>query len=347
MRNMHVSAGFTRGIQRNNNGQRLAIDHKTNLCGKNVISGNKRRRGSAVNIVSKNILVSILGATTLSLMLGVEPSKAIEPLKVYRGVLVLEGTIVAGDYDKFREFLGTKSNFDKISGGVFLASPGGNVAEAMRMGRLIRALRLTTDVPSGPPSGIPKYGESLIKPNHLVNPRAYYLCASACFFVYVAGIYRNLSWVGRLGIHRPSQLQSNARALSNDEVLQSNWFVREVVKNYLKEMSVPDKYVDLIFSVAPNEMRWITQSEFDSDLQGFYPELRHVVAAKCDRQPSEEKIKLSDLRTTSSPLEKARASEIEEVFSVPAKRLSETGKCWAQIKAELPIEAWHKVFDGK
>ena len=78
------------------------------------------RRGSAVNVVLKHVLATIFGALTFNLVLGVEPSKALEELKVYRGVLVLEGKIVPGNYDKLRNFLGTKSNFDKISGAVFL-----------------------------------------------------------------------------------------------------------------------------------------------------------------------------------------------------------------------------------
>ena len=63
-------------------------------------------------------------------MIGAKPSNALEELKVYRGVLVLEGKIVRGDYDKLRSFLGTKSNFDKISSGVFLASPGGTIGQS-------------------------------------------------------------------------------------------------------------------------------------------------------------------------------------------------------------------------
>ena len=160
-----------------------------------------------MNVVLNHFLATIFGALTLNLVLGVEPSKAFEELKVYRGVLVLEGKIVSGDYDKLRNFLGTKSNFDKISGGVFLASPGGNMAEAMKIGRLIRTLRLSTDGPSGPPSGITKFGGSLIHANDLVNPKANYLCTSACFFVYVSGIYRNLNWAGRLGVHRPTRIE--------------------------------------------------------------------------------------------------------------------------------------------
>ena len=300
-----------------------------------------------MNVVLKYVLAIIFGGATLTLMLGVEPSTALEELKVYRGVLIIEGKIGPGDYDKLRKFLGSKANFDKINGGVFLASPGGSVGEAMRIGRLIRALRLSTDAPSGPPLGNPKFGESLIKANNLADPKSNYLCASACFFVYVSGIYRNLNWAGRLGVHRPFHLESNSRALSSDEALKSTWFVRETVKNYLKEMDVPDKYVDLMFSVPSNEIQWITQSEVDSDLQGFIPELRKWVGTKCDPHTSEEKNSFDDLRTKSPPLENARTSEKEKTFSMPAKQSSELVKCWMQVKTEQPIEAWHKVFYEK
>jgi hypothetical protein len=296
-----------------------------------------------VNVVLKNVLSIVVGALTLSLMLGVESSKALEELKVYRGVLVLEGKIVAGDYDKLRNFLGTKSNFEKINSGVFLASPGGNVAEAMRIGRLIRALNLSIEAPSGPAAGIPKFGESLIRPNHLVNPNDY-LCTSACFFLYVAGIYRNLNWAGRLGVHQPTILEINGKAPSGDEAKKSDWFVRETIKNYLKDMDVPDKYVDLVFSVSPNELRLITQNELDSDLQGFIPELRGWVGAKCDPHTNGEKIISADLRTRSPPLENAQIPEKEKIFSMPANQTSEIVKCWMQVKTELPIDAWHKVF---
>jgi hypothetical protein len=282
--------------------------------------------------VLKHILATILGALALSLMVGAEPSKALEELKVYRGVLVLEGKIVPGDYDKLRNFLGTKSTFDKISGGVFLASPGGDMAEAMKIGRLIRELRLSTDAPSGPPSGSPKFGESLIKPNNLVDPNVNYRCASACFFIYVSGIYRNLSWAGRLGIHRPSQPESVLKKLSSNEVIELNGRVRKEIDNYLREMNVRIKYVDLMFSVPPTEIRWINQDELDSDLQGFIPGLKDLVDAKCDP------------RTTIDPSDK------EKIVSVAAKSSSEIDKCrmqvQARLRAELPIEAWHNIFGG-
>src|SRR2546426_166749 len=57
--------------------------------------------------------------------------------------ITIEGEIVAGDYHKFRALvLSTKG-----ANPVWLASPGGNFSEALRMGRLIRALSLEVWAP--------------------------------------------------------------------------------------------------------------------------------------------------------------------------------------------------------
>src|SRR5690242_3136523 len=74
-----------------------------------------------------------------------ETSAALEPPKVVRGVLILEGKIESGDYLTVRNFLSESSNFKKMTGEVFLASQGGNVSEALQIGYLIRHLRLSTD----------------------------------------------------------------------------------------------------------------------------------------------------------------------------------------------------------
>src|SRR5262245_49278417 len=83
--------------------------------------------------------------------LWTRPSVALENLKVTKGVLILEGKIESGDYVSIRNFLSERSNFEKMKGDVFLASQGGNVLEALKIGYLIRHLRLSTDAPSRPP----------------------------------------------------------------------------------------------------------------------------------------------------------------------------------------------------
>jgi hypothetical protein len=277
--------------------------------------------------VFEKVLPIFLAALTLAL-LGAAPSKALEEPKIAGGVLVLEGKIDAGDCNTLRKFLSDKSTFDKISGGVFLASPGGNLQEAAKIGSLIRSLGLSTSAPSGPPTGR-KLGESRIRPENLRDPNDY-LCTSACFLLFVAGIYRDLNWSGRLGIHRPTSLTINLKKPSESQQALFDERAHRAVEAYLRAMNVRIKYLDLMFSTPSSDVRWITQDELDADLQGFIPELRDEAAARCaERMPvnSSEKIATA----TREPHDIARCE----------------AKALAQLRADLPGQSWPKVFGGK
>ena len=56
---------------------------------------------------------------------------------------------------------------------------------------------------------------------------------------------------------------------------------RRAVESYLGEMDVREKYVDLTCSVPCSDIRWISEDQLDADLEGFIPELKDVVDAKC------------------------------------------------------------------
>lgn len=279
------------------------------------------------------------GALALTLMCGVGPSKALEQYRVFRGTLVLEGKFVSGDSDRLRNFLGDKGNFDKIRGGVFLASPGGNLIEAMKIGRLIRALRLNTDAPSGPPTGTQRLGESVIRPQQLVDPRHDYVCASACFFVYVAGIYRNLNWTGRLGIHRPSIAVVDEKNLSAEGAFNLTWRIRDILTVYLKEMDVPEKYVDLMYSVPPDKVRWITQHEYDADLRGYIPEMKRWAGEKCNLTAGGNKIRptVTDKESQEKPSKRPTGADLS----------LEANVCWLREREAWSQKAWQVLFGRK
>jgi hypothetical protein len=256
-------------------------------------------------------LVAIANVLLCCGMFWTKPSAAIENLKVVRGVLILEGKIEPGDYISVRNFLSEASNFKKMSGEVFLASQGGNVFEALEIGYLIRHLRLSTDAPSRPPPTVRSSGSEVIHPFDLANPRNYQ-CASACFLLYVAGIYREFIWAGRLGIHHP-QLEHKPVGLTEKDISVGMVDMRNKVKRYFEEMNVPNKYLDLMYSLPSNEMRWITQSEFNADLKGYIPEVHALLDAKCSSR-------------------------------LGAETSTEINRCIAQTKTELRIEAWRKIF---
>jgi hypothetical protein len=250
-------------------------------------------------------------AGILSCLLWINPSIALENLRVVRGVLILEGRIDAGDYASVRNFLSDASNFNKMNGQVFLASPGGNVGEALQIGYLIRRLRLTTDAPSRPPPTVRTSGSEIIRPLDLTNPR-HYLCSSACFLLYVAGIYREFVWAGRLGLHSPQLERKPVGATANDIAI-AMVEMRNKLKDYFEQMHVPNKYLELMYSVLPTEVRWITQTELNADLKGYIPEVRTLLDEKC--------------------MSRAEGS-------------TDAQKCIAQIKAERRKEAWKKIFQN-
>jgi len=263
------------------------------------------------------------------------PCHALDGLKVFRGVLVLEGSILPGDYGAVFNFLNDESNFKKISGGVFLASPGGHVLEAIKIGLLIRRLRLSTDAPSGPQSDRRVFGSAVIGVTDLINPRNY-LCTSACFLIYVAGIERNLNGAGRLGIHEPRVEYKPIEASEND-VRIAKIQMRNEIKRYFEIMNVPEKYADLMYTVPANEVRWISRDEFDTDLRGYVSPIKKLIDGKCNPKPRDIRINLEGRPTvTSTTKEKA----------ISPGQSSEILKCVTQVRTQLPIRAWREVFKG-
>lgn len=244
---------------------------------------------------------------------GAGPSPALENLRVFRGALILEGKIDVGDYVVVRSFLRNESNFKKITNGVFLASPGGNVREALKIGYLIRALQLSTEAPSIPPREKRAIGSSAFSPGDLTNPQNFQ-CSSACFLIYVAGVERKLNWIGRLGIHQP-RLQAKPLGASESDTKIASIEMHGAIKIYLDKMDVPNKYLELIYSVPSNDVRWITQQEFDADLRGYISEVRASLQAKCD-MPHE------------------------------ADKSGKAARCARNVLTELRSDAWQKVFAG-
>ena len=248
--------------------------------------------------------VAVAGMLLCTGLFSAEPSAALETPKVVRGVLILEGKIESGDYITVRNFLSEPSNFKKMTGEIFLASQGGNVTEALKIGYLIRHLRLSTDAPSRPPPTVRSSGGEIIRPLDLTNPRNY-TCASACFLLYVAGVYREFIWAGRLGIHHP-QIDYKPIGTTESDLSIATVDMRDKIKRYFEEMNVPSKYLDIMYSTPPNDVHWITQREFDSDLKGYIPQVQALLDAKC---------KGSELR-----------------------------KCIVQTKNEIRMEAWRTIF---
>jgi hypothetical protein len=267
--------------------------------------------------------------------------------------VIIEGKIEAGDYDKLRNIYGERQSefFLGMSDNVLsLASPGGDLAEAMKIGRLVRALKLITDVPSRNRPHIigqgPQVGE-----HKLTNPQANYACASACFFIFVAGVKRiQDSWSDDdpiLGIHRPFLSDSDLRMLSGDQAIASSDRLRTAVENYLKEMGVPAKYADMMFTVPKDEVRWIGSADFKNDLKGIIPELKDWMAARCDTRTDVEKALWKKMVADPRHPVPTEGTAERSLFDLMQKKMAEMYSCEDNNVDTLSAEAWLQMFDPK
>jgi hypothetical protein len=286
-------------------------------------------------IVIRRILVALSIYSTSTL-----PIEAADFTLGTRGdVVVMKGNIAKGDFEKFRRFI-DENDFAKS---IYLASPGGNVSEAVKIGRLVRTLKMETIIPGYDPSI-----KDLLIPSYMKKVND--MCASACFLIFVAGIHRIKyltieNETTLLGIHRPFLTDDDLMSRSADDAIDSATRLRSFIENYLKEMDVPSKYVELMYSVPKDEIRWVTGPEFKLDLEGFIPELKDWVNAQCIKQAQIDKI-INDLVSdeTSHELVKNKAKSQDkqpnktEIY-VPFNNIDKREFCEANLLFHLNADA--------
>jgi hypothetical protein len=201
--------------------------------------------------------------------------------------LILEGEIKPGDFDAFkRRVLGNDAVTD-----IYLASPGGNVGEAMKIGDLVRRLNISTVIPGKPLTNQALAADAA---RHSVqNIRKDYMCASACFFIFVAGIHRSADVPGSaiLGIHRPFLSKDSRERLDLDQATLADDQAKVSIERYLSAMNVPAKYAENMYTVPKNKILWIRNDEFDADFNGFIQAFRDIALHECAPAAEQKKQK--------------------------------------------------------
>ncbi len=148
-------------------------------------------------------------------------------------------------------------------------------------GLLVRKLRLSTSAPltSG---GWAESAKLRAQEFGIKDVERNNTCASACFFIYVAGVDR---MGDTIGIHRPYFDPAVLRKSEGSDVIERSRSVKSIVESYLREMGVPSKYAELMFDTKKDEIRWLTKDEISRDFFGLIPELQDWVESRCGKQP--------------------------------------------------------------
>ena len=184
--------------------------------------------------------------------------------------ILIEGEINPGDARKFERVV---RGIGRRVGTVVLRSPGGSVPDAMAIGRLVRQLMLETDGPgfSGENEGATCQPEG-------GHPNTVCVCASACFLIYAGGFPRDVSYVL---LHRPFVDPSVNAGMGYDQSMLLASQARKEVAEYLREMGVPDRYANILFSTPSNTAVHVPLSDMRNAFAGYPPEVEEWLMAKC------------------------------------------------------------------
>jgi len=151
------------------------------------------------------------------------------------GKLMATGTITPGISEAFAAEVSRHGEYIKT---VVLSSPGGSVADALTMGRLIREKKFATEVEAGK------------------------FCASSCPLVFAAGVERRAGDRAAIGVHQVAAISSAANGPPRDEMkVAQNISAR--CQRYLADMGVNlqvwvhamETPPDRLFVFKPDELK--------------------------------------------------------------------------------------------
>lgn len=201
---------------------------------------------------------------------------------------LLAGNIEKGDYDRFKAFLG--KHYQHMWA-IHLVSRGGDVGEAIKIGRLLRKYLLHAEAPMmmaendfvalGYP---PAYDRPLCKGQGCI-------CASSCALIWFGAIERG----GAVGLHRPKISDPQFGALPPDQASKRYKDVLQEITRYLEEVETPRSLIEAMIATASSDIRWIEAPPNGSGVLNRPPSHTEWINANCDPLSAEDYAALSKL----------------------------------------------------
>jgi hypothetical protein len=178
----------------------------------------------------------------------------------------ISGEIVPGDAQRFAKFVLNNAGAKRIlllgEGVLFLSSPGGNVMEAMAIGRLLANTYIYV----------------------IVDKEE--VCASACVLIFASAAERTI--VGHIGLHRISTAGDGVDVSSAERLVKP---ALQSVEGYLLSRGFTRDLLDKMNSTPANEMHMIggeyhTKKALDDiKMLSYEPTYYDVISRKCGKDP--------------------------------------------------------------
>jgi len=258
------------------------------------------------------------------LLLATFDSSRAAEVRLQNQSFVIEGEIETGDYDKLEALVSSKGWYVHS---VTIGSRGGDILESLKIGRLIRKMRFATIAP------VSQEGED----HHPILDPSNATCASACFYVFIAGVHRV---GGALGLHRPTPTEEYLRAVQIDEAIEEYKRFREKITNYIAEMGVPTVYADRIFSIPSDQIEYLEEEEVRKHFSHEIPEVDDWLSARCPRLTSLEAMAWYD-----KPWQGREPSDAEEEIIAQANdKFMAMENCKLNERKRMSCRAWVRVY---
>ena len=280
------------------------------------------RTGSGRRILKEWAVLGVLAVGCASSFAGV--TLTLEKRERISPTLFVKGVIEAGDAD--RVIASLKSS--RVAPELVLDSPGGSIAEAVRIAQVVKKLVMGVTVAPG---------------GH---------CASACFMIFAAGIPRHAAsslfmnavergkldslsmkitgkpadLPGFVGLHRP--YQTNMSSPENSQVS-----VMKAVTSYLENEMVPRRLIDLMMTHSSSDIYWLNEDDL-TQLAKYPPAVEEYLIQKCGYEPrlwdkvSENKRAGRTSEALLAKDEKARGCIVDELVNLRMRGLADLKSGW-------------------
>lgn len=260
----------------------------------------------------------------------------------YRAI-VIEGNIEPGDFETFVRI--AKENQGKVSG-VYIFTPGGDFYDAMKIGRAMRALELSSQVPMRGPSGRPVCEDDGFgpKPKDMNNCT----CASAGFFIHIGAIHRGGTY---LAVHRPYFAKGKFGDLSQADAQRAFDALQESARAYMLEMGVPMHIQEDVLGTPSERALVMDEKTVKTYFWGALPYRHEWKKNRCSKLSELEAQRAEDysrrlLRARSTSDADFSKSEWNDLTALQKKQ-DEERRCDIEIEKQSRIDAYARYFGAK
>lgn len=242
----------------------------------------------------------------------------------------ISGTIERGDYDEFHELMKTQGA--EIHSIALAESPGGDLVEAIKIGSLIRELKLNTVV-GNRFDLLGQSSVSLLTISGAETEERRWICASACVFIWLAGVNRAGNW--RLVVHRPYYDPEYFGDLSVGESDLKYRELEEFAYGYLRKMDTPEGLIAKMREVSSSDGYVLPMEFAEERLNGNIASFDEWITARCGTMSEED---LSHARAISP---KKIKTPQEQVLHDAARRY---GECYVAARIAARKEGRAAAF---